>query len=67
VQIILSKICSEVESGYSKSIDKIRQELVSKGDQQILEFMEPEIERKKRYLDNIIEDSSQSMEEEKKS
>jgi hypothetical protein len=39
--------------------------MVARGDLQILEFMEPEIERKKRYLENIIEDPAQSIEEEK--
>lgn len=42
--------------------------MVARGDQQILQFMQVEIETKKRYLENIIEDptTQSSMEEESK-
>ena len=39
VQILLAKICREVDVGYSKSIDKVRNELLIKGDHEITQFI----------------------------
>ncbi len=69
VQILLAKICREVDVGYSKSIDKVRNELLIKGDHEITQFIQSDIENTKRYIDNKIESEEQktaSIEEEKK-
>ena len=39
VQLLLAKICREVDVGYSKSIDKVRNELLIKGDHEITQFI----------------------------
>lgn len=51
VQIMLAKICKEVEVGYSKSVDKVRQVLQLQGNRQINQFFESEIEAKTRYIE----------------
>lgn len=43
-----------MDSGYSKSIDKVRSELLAKGDQEITQFIESSIEDKKRYLSSSV-------------
>ena len=65
---MLAKICREVDSGYSKSIDKVRSELMGKGDQEITQFIESNIEDKKRYISSSVGEDLQASkgEEEKK-
>jgi hypothetical protein len=64
----LAKICREVDIGYSKSIDKVRSELLAKGDQEITQFIESNIEDKKRYISSTVGEDLQAFkgEEEKK-
>ena len=65
---MLAKICREVDSGYSKSIDKVRSDLMAKGDQEITQFIESNIEDKKRYISSSVGEDLQAYkaEEEKK-
>lgn len=51
---MLAKICREVDSGYSKSIDKVRSEFMAKGDLEITQFIESNIEDKKRYISSSV-------------
>ncbi len=57
-----------MDIGYSKSIDKVRSELLAKGDQEITQFIESNIEDKKRYISSTVGEDLQASkgEEEKK-
>lgn len=47
---MLAKLCKEVPQGYSKSIDKVRQQLSDTASSDVCQFMNDDIIAKTRYL-----------------
>lgn len=50
VQVMLAKLCREVPQGYSKSIDKVRQQLSETASADVSQFMNDAIIDLTRYL-----------------
>lgn len=74
VLITLAKLCNEVKEGYSKSLDKIRENLLKQNDPHVIQYISSnpnclKIMRSRRYLahnygENVEEDDKEITEEE---
>lgn len=50
VLITLARLCSKVPEGYSKSIDKVRQNLKALADIEIKQYLDNQEKRQRQYL-----------------
>jgi hypothetical protein len=56
VLVMLAKLCKEVPKGYSKSIDKVRTQILENGSPDVCQFLADELIANTRYLKEVIED-----------